>query len=124
LRSARATGTYERRFQQLANVPLLICDDFEVKPLRSPEDVHDLIAERYEVTTTVLMSDRDFGEWGEPFASNKMIGPATLDRLCHDVYRVVFDADSCRSFKLLQETPKTAVAKQPKIVQSCPRSRP
>ena len=31
-------GTYERRFAQLATVPLLIVDDFGLKPLRPPED--------------------------------------------------------------------------------------
>jgi DNA replication protein DnaC len=120
LRSARATGTYERRFQQLAKVPLLICDDFGLKPLRSPEDedFHDLIAERYERTATVLTSNLDFSKWGEAFASNKMIGAATLDRLRHGAYRVVLDGDSYRSLKPLPETPKTTVAKQPKIAHS------
>lgn len=101
LRSARATGTYERRFQQLAKVPLLICDDFGLKPLRSPEDedFHDLIAERYERTATVLTSNLDYSEWGEAFASNKMIGAATLDRLRHGAYRVVLDGESYRSLK-------------------------
>ncbi|HNW36059.1 MAG TPA: ATP-binding protein, partial [Candidatus Ozemobacteraceae bacterium] len=41
---------FERRFQALVRVPLLIIDDLGLKPLRSPqdEDLHDLIAERHE----------------------------------------------------------------------------
>ncbi|ALE55190.1 ATP-binding protein [Burkholderia sp. HB1] len=56
LRNAQAVGSYERRFQALAKVPLLIIDDFGLKPMRAPEDedFHDLIAERYERTSTVL----------------------------------------------------------------------
>jgi DNA replication protein DnaC len=56
LRSAAAVGTYDRRFQYLPKLPLLIIDDFGLKPLRSPddEDFHDLIAERYERTATIL----------------------------------------------------------------------
>ena len=49
LQAARATGEYEKKFQQLIKIPLLIIDDFGLKPLRTPqdEDLHDLIAERY-----------------------------------------------------------------------------
>ena len=56
LRNAAAVGTYDRRFQYLARLPLLIIDDFGLKPLRSPddEDFHDLIAERYERAATIL----------------------------------------------------------------------
>ena len=101
MREARATGNYERRFQSLARVSLLIIDDFGLKPLRSPEDedFHDLIAERYERTATILTSNLDFDEWGEAFAANKMIGSATLDRLRHGAYRVVLDGDSYRDPK-------------------------
>jgi DNA replication protein DnaC len=101
LRAAQATGTYERRFQQLARVPLLLIDDFGLKPLRPPEDedFHDLIAERYERTATILTSNLDFDEWGAAFPANKMIGAATLDRLRHGAYRVVLDGESYRALK-------------------------
>ena len=39
LRSAAAVGNYDRRFRYLAKLPLLIIDDFGLKPLRSPDDV-------------------------------------------------------------------------------------
>ncbi len=38
LNAARAIGNYERKLQQLARVPLLIIDDFGLKPLRAPAD--------------------------------------------------------------------------------------
>jgi hypothetical protein len=37
LQAARATGTYERKRKQLAGVPVLIVDEFALKPLRAPE---------------------------------------------------------------------------------------
>lgn len=51
-------------FTALIKVPLLIVDDFGLKPLRPPEDeeFHDLLAERYEQAATVLMSNLDFAE--------------------------------------------------------------
>jgi DNA replication protein DnaC len=64
LNAARATGAYKRKLSALAKVPLLIIDDFGLKPLRTPfdEDLHDLIAERYKRTTTVVTSNLDYSE--------------------------------------------------------------
>ena len=98
LHAARATDSFERKFLNLARVPLLIIDDFGLKPLRPPhdEDFHDLVAERYERTATVITSNLDFGEWGDAFP-NQLLGAATLDRLRHGAYRVVLDGKSYRS---------------------------
>ncbi|XP_014679812.1 PREDICTED: putative ATP-binding protein Rv3427c in insertion sequence [Priapulus caudatus] len=98
LHAARATNTYDRRFQSLVKVPLLIIDDFGLKPLKSPqdEDLHDLIDERYERGATIVTSNLDFGEWGDAFP-NKLLGAATLDRLRHHAYRVVLDGESYRT---------------------------
>jgi DNA replication protein DnaC len=100
LHAARATDTYDRKFQNMAKIPLLIIDDFGLKPLRPPhdEDFHDLVAERYERTATVITSNPDFGEWGDAFP-NQLLGAATLDRLRHGAYWVVLDGKSYRSPK-------------------------
>jgi DNA replication protein DnaC len=113
LRQAQAIGSFERRFQTLTSVPLLIIDDFGLKPLRPPEDetFHDLAAERYERAATILTSNLDFDEWGAAFPANKMLGAATLDRLRHGAYRVVLDGESYRSPKPLPESHSTPVAK-------------
>lgn len=120
LRSASAVGNYDRRFQYLAKIPLLIIDDFGLKPLRSPddEDFHDLVAERYERVATILTSNLDFPEWGEAFPANKMIGAATLDRLRHGAYKIILDGDSYRGLKSATEKSKSTVAKGGKITHS------
>ena len=113
-------GTYDRRFQYLARLPLLIIDDFGLKPLRSPddEDFHDLIAERYERAATILTyTNLDFPEWGEAFPGNKMIGAATLDRLRHGAHKIVLDGESYRGPKPGVETLRTELAKGGKITQ-------
>ncbi|MDQ2694543.1 MAG: IS21-like element helper ATPase IstB [Pseudomonadota bacterium] len=119
LHAARATAAFERRFQTLARLPLLVIDDFGLKPLRPPhdEDFHDLIAERYERTATILTSNLDFGEWGDAFP-NRLLGAATLDRLRHGAYRLILDGDSYRAPRPLPETPKPALAKGVKITKS------
>lgn len=108
LHAARAIGGFERRFQQLVRVPLLVIDDFGLKPLRPPhdEDFHDLIAERYERAANIVTSNLDFTEWGDAFPANRMLGAATLDRLRHGAYRIVLEAESYRAPKPLPETPK------------------
>jgi DNA replication protein DnaC len=120
LRSAHAVGNFERRFQSLVKMPLLLIDDFGLKPLRPPEDefFHDLIAERYERAATILTSNLDFSEWGDAFPANKMLGAATLDRLRHGAYRVVLDGESYRSLKPTPEILKIPVAKGGKNTHS------
>lgn len=110
LHAARAIGAFERRFQQLVRVPLLLIDDFGLKPLRPPhdEDFHDLIAERYERVSTIATSNLDFGEWGDAFPANRMLGAATLDRLRHGAYRIELDGESYRAPKPLPPSPKSA----------------
>ena len=116
LNAARATGAYERKLASLARVPLLIIDDFGLKPLRPPadEDLHDLIAERYETAATVVTSNLDFPEWDQAFPANRLLASATLDRLRHNAYCLTLDGDSFRAPRALPELPKNSVAKPAK----------
>jgi len=113
LNAARATGTYDRRFLTFARTPLLIIDDFGLKPMAPPhdEDFHDLVAERYERAATIVTSNLDFDEWGEAFP-NRILGAATLDRLRHAAYRVILDGESYRTPRPLPETPKMTLGKE------------
>lgn len=120
LNAARATSAYERKLATLARVPLLIIDDFGLKPLRPPadEDLHDLIAERYETAATIVTSNLDFNEWDQAFPSNRLLASATLDRLRHNAYCLVLDGASYRAPKLSPAVTKSAVAKGTKNTHS------
>ena len=109
LNAARATGGYDRKLAALAKVPLLIIDDFGLKPMRPPadEDLHDLMAERYEQAATIVTSNLDFPEWDQAFPANRLLASATLDRLRHNAYCMVLDGQSYRTPKL---TPTAASA--------------
>jgi DNA replication protein DnaC len=115
LHGARATETFAKKLQQLAKIPLLIIDDFGLRPMRSPqdEDFHELIAERYERTATLITSNLDFSEWGAAFP-NKLLGAATLDRLRHGAYRVLLEGESFRKPRSTPEITKSVVAKRQK----------
>lgn len=112
LHAARAINAYERRFQTLAKAPLLIIDDFGLKPMAPPhdEDFHDLVSERYERAATIVTSNLDFDEWDHAFP-NRLLGAATLDRLRHAAYRIVLDGESYRKPRPLPETQKMPLGK-------------
>lgn len=112
LAAARATNSYDRRLAALANVDLLIIDDFGLKPLRPPqdEDFHDLISERYERRGTIITSNLDLSEWGEAFP-NKLLGAATIDRIRHGAYRVILDGQTFRTEKNPLNPQKTTIEK-------------
>lgn len=120
LNAARATGSYERKLTSLARVPLLVIDDFGLKPLRPPadEDLHDLIAERYETAATIVTSNLDFTEWDQAFPANRLLASATLDRLRHNAYCLVLDGDSYRAPKLPPTATKSKVANTSKTPHS------
>lgn len=104
LHAARATNTYDRKLQQLAKIDVMAIDDFGLRPMRAPhdEDFHELIAERYERTATLVTSNLDFDEWGAAFP-NKLMGAATLDRLRDGAYRIVLDGQSRRKLRPLAD---------------------
>jgi len=116
LNAARATGSYERKLATLARVPLLIIDDFGLKPLRAPadEDLHDLIAERYEQAATIVTSNLDFTEWDQAFPANRLLASASLDRLRHNAYCLVLDGQSYRAPKQFAGHAKSAAQKPSK----------
>jgi DNA replication protein DnaC len=97
LRAAKAAGHYEKKFNEFVKVPLLIIDDFGLRPMRSPEDedFHDLISERYEREATVVTSNLEFSEWGDAFP-NRLLAAATLDRLRHNAYKIIIEGPSFR----------------------------
>ena len=100
LQSARAINNYDKKLRIIAKVPLLIIDDFGLKPLRTPDDemLHDLIDERYESASTIITSNLALSEWVEPF-QNRLLGTATVDRLRHGAYTATLDGDSYRASK-------------------------
>ncbi|WP_027371450.1 IS21-like element helper ATPase IstB [Desulfovermiculus halophilus] len=100
LHASKATQTYAKQFKAFSQVPLLIMDDFGLKPVRPPhdEDLHDLVAQRYEHASTIITSNLDFQEWDRAF-ENKLLGSATIDRLRHDAYLVYLDGPSYRKPK-------------------------
>ena len=100
LQAAKALNQYPRTLANLGKIDLLIIDDFGLKPLRTPEDecLHDLIAERCEVKSTLITSNLATSEWSQAFP-NQLLGVATIDRLIHNAYMLKLDGKSYRAIK-------------------------
>jgi DNA replication protein DnaC len=97
INGGRADGTLERRFQTYLRPDLLVLDDFGLKPLRAPapEDLYDVINERYERGSILLTSNRAPEEWPDLFG-NPLLASAGLDRLTHKAHTVVITGTSFR----------------------------
>jgi DNA replication protein DnaC len=98
INGGRADGTQERRLQSFLRPDLLILDDFGLKPLRppAPEDLYDVINERYEQGSILLTSNRAPSEWPDLFC-DPLLASAGLDRLAHRAHVLVITGMSFRA---------------------------
>jgi DNA replication protein DnaC len=95
--AGRADGSVERRLQVYTKPPLLVIDDFGLKPLppSGPADLYDIINGRYERGSIVLTSNRAVDEWPELWG-DPLLASAGLDRLAHAATVVTITGKSYR----------------------------
>jgi DNA replication protein DnaC len=84
INGGRADGSLDKRLQTYLRPDLLVLDDFGLKPLHppAPEDLYDVIHERYERGSILLTSNRSPAEWPDLFG-DPLLASAGLDRLAH-----------------------------------------
>ncbi len=107
LNGGRADGSWERRLAIYLRPDLLILDDFGLKPLQAPgpEDLYDVINERYEKGSILVTSNRAPSEWPDLFL-DPLLASAGLDRLLDRAEVIIIRGPSFRSqgrTKLLEE---------------------
>ena len=104
LHAARATGTFERRFQAHVRAPLLIIDDFGCAPLEPQErrDLREILEDRYDVSSTLITSQLDPKHW-HSFIGDETIADAICDRLVHNGHRLKLSGESMRKKKGLKK---------------------
>lgn len=98
LNGGRADGSLDRRLAGYLRPVLLILDDFGLKPLQppGPEDLYDVINERYEKGSILLTSNRAPTEWPELFG-DPLLAAAGLDRLTHRADVLIIQGASFRA---------------------------
>jgi len=98
LNAGRADNTWERRLASYLRPDLLILDDFGLRALvqPGPEDLYDVINERYEKASILLTSNRAPEEWPALFG-DPLLASAGLDRLNHRAELLVVRGESYRA---------------------------
>ncbi len=104
LAGGRADGTTAQRLAKYLRPDVLLVDDFGLKPLRAPgpEDLYDIIHERYERGSIVLTSNRDRAEWPDLFGE-PLLASAALDRLTHRAHFLEVTGASYRAEQTKQQ---------------------
>jgi DNA replication protein DnaC len=97
LHSGNGDSSFNKRFDMIRRVPLLILDDFGLLKMNENHQryLFEIISERYEKTSTIITSNRDFGEWIKVF-DNPLIGSAAMDRLVHKAFKISMEGESYR----------------------------
>jgi DNA replication protein DnaC len=98
LRAARADHSYDRKLHRFTTPALLIIDDLGLRHLRheEPEDLYEIIRQRYERGATILTSNRAIEEWPALFG-DALLASAAMDRLLHHAHVIAIEGDSYRN---------------------------
>lgn len=77
----------------------MIIDGFGLNPLRPPadEDLHELVAERYETVPTIVTRNLDLPEWDQAFPATRLLAQPRPDRLRHNAYCLALEGKSYRT---------------------------
>jgi DNA replication protein DnaC len=97
LKAARLDNTIEAEMRRLANIPLLVIDDFCLQALDATEtaDFYTLTVERHLKTSTVVTSNRGPDEWLALMA-DPLLAQSAVDRLTSTVHELVIEGESYR----------------------------
>ena len=127
LGGGRADNTWERRLATYLRPDLLVLDDFGLRALvpPGPEDLYDVINERYEKGSILLTSNRAPSEWPALFA-DPLLASAGLDRLADRAEIVVIRGESYRAQgrKSLCDLPNTRTDQRPITSEGAPSQLP
>lgn len=98
LRAARADASHDRKMLRYTTPDLLIVDDLGLRPLRDdePDDLYEIIRQRYERGSMVITSNRAVEEWA-PLFGDALLAGAAMDRLLHHADVISIDGDSYRN---------------------------
>src|SRR3990170_2470598 len=97
LKAARLDQTYPLELRKLLRVDLLIIDDLALQQLDQTEtqDFYEIVVERHQVSSTIVTSNREPGEWLDAMA-DPMLAQSAVDRLQNAACELVVEGESYR----------------------------
>lgn len=109
LHISRADNSYHKKLQQLVSYDLLILDElgFRTLPKYSVDDFFNVISKRYENTSTIITTNKDYENWSNIFEDEELTRAIT-DRVMHHGKVIKITGPSYRTKKQKNE-PKVGV---------------
>lgn len=97
LAMAHADGSIGRMLLRLAQIDVLLLDDFAMAPLKDSErrDFLEVCDDRYQRRSMILTSQMPVAHWHEQIG-DPTIADSILDRLLHNSYRLELEGESMR----------------------------
>jgi len=97
LAMAHADGSIGRMLLRLAQIDVLLLDDFAMAPLKDSErrDFLEVCDDRYQRRSMILTSQMPVAHWHEQIG-DPTIADSILDRLLHNAYRMELNGESMR----------------------------
>jgi len=94
---SRADNSFRLKLKRYTQPDLLIIDEFGLKKLNqtSVDDLYEVVSRRYEFNSTIITSNKEFGEWGN-ILFDPVLASAILDRFVHHCNFVSIEGDSYR----------------------------
>jgi DNA replication protein DnaC len=94
---AHADGSLGRMLFRLAQIDVLVLDDFAMAPLKDSErrDFLEVCDDRYQRRSMILTSQMPVTHWHEQIG-DPTIADSILDRLLHNAYRLELNGESIR----------------------------
>jgi DNA replication protein DnaC len=104
LEEAHATSSYSMLRKRLIKIPLLILDDWGVKPFTMAEchEIMELVELRYGRASTIISGQVPVSSWHELFP-DPTLADAILDRLVHNAFKYNISGESMRKTLALQQ---------------------
>ncbi|BBX75176.1 ATP-binding protein [Mycobacterium shinjukuense] len=97
LKASRLDNSTEAEMRRLAQVRLLIIDDFALQPMDATEtaDFYELVVARHHKASTVTTSNRTPDEW-LTMMSDPLLAQSAVDRLTSTAHELVIEGESYR----------------------------
>ena len=97
LKASRLDNSTEAEMRRLAQVRLLLIDDFALQPMDATEtaDFYELVVARHHQAATVLTSNRSPDEW-LAMMSDPLLAQSAIDRLTSTAHELVVEGQSYR----------------------------
>lgn len=97
---ARGDGSYPRFMNKMANVKVLVIDDFCISPMTSAQrqDLLEVLEDRQDLSSLIIATQIPIKNWFE-MIGDPTIADAVLDRLVHNAHKVELKGESMRKIR-------------------------